>query len=427
MLLALYFTTQIEHVMAKQPIIRVEIDPVSVTVGKPAKLKITVLVPTWFTSPSIYPSFEKLNVITRLPPNSTYPITQRIDGESWSGILREYELYPQIADKFVYGSETIQVSYADPETRKPIKLDLPIPPVTLLAIIPAGAETLKPFLASTRLTLEQVIEGETDSLEPGDAIVLTTTATMLDMPVMFLPVLINIPPVDGLALYPKQPKVEETRVARQTKITSIRSESVIIVFEAPGDYLVPKIELKWWDVDTDSIQTASVPEHHFSVADVGVKPRGDTESTLSKNLLVALVASLALLTLVLLLWFVNRDRIQSLIAERRIKVLATEHYAFKALKTSIGNANKQLVYRQYLNWLERIHLDIRELSTPTTQYSFENLGKEIYCDSSGSSCLVPISAAQQISLGLRADEIRLIARTRRATLKASSVLPALNA
>jgi len=426
-LLALFIAAPIGSLVAAKPIVRAEIDPVSVTVGKAAKLKITVLVPTWFTSPSVYPSLEKLNLITRLPPDSTYPITERINGESWSGILREYELYPQSVNEFTFRSETIRVSFADPDTRKPINMDMPIPGVSLSATIPRGAESLNPFLASSELTLDLVIEGSTDSLKPGDAIIVTATATILDMPAMFLPRLINIPPTRGLALYPNQPTVEETRRAKETRTTSTRSESVTIVFEEPGSYLVPEITLHWWDVKTNSIQTVDVPQHKLTVQGPPISSPNDTGSIFPTGLLVILVIVLMLIVLL----FINRERVLNLLAERRARKLVTEHYAFKSLTTAMRHGQKQPVYHEYLHWLGQIQVTVQNITSKIgqrdTAYSFEDLGKELYDDSPGSQrAMTPLTAMQKRSLRTYVDEIRHIARNQSTLWDAANVLPPLN-
>ena len=52
------------------PVVRVQVKPESVIVGEAAELTVTVLVPTWFTRPVIYPQFELANAMTRLPSDS---------------------------------------------------------------------------------------------------------------------------------------------------------------------------------------------------------------------------------------------------------------------------------------------------------------------------------------------------------------------
>ena len=64
------------------PKVRIEIEPETVSVGQSARLRVTVLVPTWFTAPPVYPTFEKVNAITRLPPDSSFPTSERVGGES---------------------------------------------------------------------------------------------------------------------------------------------------------------------------------------------------------------------------------------------------------------------------------------------------------------------------------------------------------
>jgi len=45
------------------PIVRVDLDPDTVAVGQSARMRVTVLVPTWFPQPPVYPDFELANAI----------------------------------------------------------------------------------------------------------------------------------------------------------------------------------------------------------------------------------------------------------------------------------------------------------------------------------------------------------------------------
>ena len=59
----------------QSPIVRVSVTPETVSVGESAELRVTVLVPTWFPRPPVYPAFELANAITRLPADSSYPVS----------------------------------------------------------------------------------------------------------------------------------------------------------------------------------------------------------------------------------------------------------------------------------------------------------------------------------------------------------------
>ncbi|MCZ6644603.1 MAG: hypothetical protein O7F71_23775, partial [Gammaproteobacteria bacterium] len=55
------------------PVVRVSVEPDVVQVGETVSVQIVVLSPTWFPKPPAFPSFELANLITRLPPDSSYP------------------------------------------------------------------------------------------------------------------------------------------------------------------------------------------------------------------------------------------------------------------------------------------------------------------------------------------------------------------
>ena len=220
---------------APRPFAKIEIEPNSVIVGQPARLRVTVLVPTWFSKPAVYPSFELPNLITRLPPNSSFPTTERINGQNWSGIVRDYVLYPQSRARYVISDQRVRVAFADPQTRKPVSVTVDVPQVSLVATVPPGAESLDPFIAGSALTIEQKIEGETEDLAPGDAVVRIVTVTVQGAPVMFIPALLAMRHDQGYTAYAIEPELQEVLDARTGQLTSKRTERVTYVFEGSGE------------------------------------------------------------------------------------------------------------------------------------------------------------------------------------------------
>ena len=101
-----------------QPIARAEVSPDKVVVGSEVTLSITVLVPTWFLKPPVYPSVEMEGVVTVSPSESSYNINEDVNGSNWTGIVREYKLYPMGRGTFSLRQNQIGVTYADPQTRK---------------------------------------------------------------------------------------------------------------------------------------------------------------------------------------------------------------------------------------------------------------------------------------------------------------------
>ena len=65
------------------PVVRVDVTPKEISVGEPIRLRVTVLGPTWFPQPPVFPSFEITNAIVRLPPDSSRGISERVGQEIW--------------------------------------------------------------------------------------------------------------------------------------------------------------------------------------------------------------------------------------------------------------------------------------------------------------------------------------------------------
>jgi hypothetical protein len=327
-----------------QPVVRAKVTPESVVVGEAAELTITVLVPTWFTRPPVYPSFELANAMTRLPADSSYPIRERVGNESWSGIVRSYEIYPMLGATYRLAGQTINVTFANPGS-DPVSVEAEVPEIVLRGAVPQGAESLDPYIAGRNLSLSLEVEGELDELAAGDAIVLTYRAELDGLPAIFLPPLAPDLEFGGVSAYRDMPDVQDGD-------TASRAEKVTLVFEAGGEFVVPEVGLDYWNTDSSSIQRAIAPGLTVSVAGPPVAG-APTDTTLEAVdwRRRASFAGLAIL-LAVLVWRVAGPTVDryTAAAERR---RASEQYAFRHLKRSIRARRPREVYERLLEWLER--------------------------------------------------------------------------
>jgi hypothetical protein len=333
---------------SQSPIVRVEVDPPEVNVGQVLRLRVTVLAPTWFTKPPVYPNFELANALTRLPADSSFPTSQRIGADTWSGIVRDYEIYPQLAARYILADQTIRVTYMNPEGFKPKTLEVPVPEIAFQASVPAGAESLEPFLGATQVTLEREIDGDLASLKAGDAIVMKVTATIEGMPAMFLPALIPQTQQPGLALYPKEPAVADGQVAR-------RVEEMTVLFEGGGEFTLPALELGWWNVRAKKIEVASSPAVVVAVAGppVAVSEQAADDAAIETPDWRWLVAGLVVLALAVVApYWVRKGRVWwRCRSEARI---ASEPYAFRVLLKSVAGQDVSEIDVCVRVWLERL-------------------------------------------------------------------------
>ena len=326
-----------------QPIVRATVSPDTVNVGESAELTVTVLVPTWFTRPSTYPSFELSNAITRLPADSSYNIRERIGNESWSGIVRTYEIYPLLGATYRLGGQSLQVTYANPGS-DPVVTSVEIPEIVIRGQVPQGAELLDPYIAGSNLELRLDIEGSHESLKAGDALVLEYVAELKGLPAIFIPPLAPDLQLDGVSVYADAPDVKEGTPAR-------RSEKITLVLDAGGEFVIPERELKYWNTESKSIETVVAEGLTFSVAGPPVPTAGDASSARQTGRLVWLLAgSIALL-------FVLWRSVPAIIARYRIAAAErkqTEAYAFARLSEALNSNDGEVAYRAMLQWIGRL-------------------------------------------------------------------------
>ena len=329
----------------EQPIVRMTVSPEEVNVGESAELQVTVLVPTWFAQPPVFPSFEVANAVTRLPPNSSYPTSQRVGRETWSGIVRTYEVYPLSAAVFQLGGDAIKISAANPGS-DPVIAEVAVPEVSLRAIVPAGAEGLNPYIAGTSLMLTRDIDGDLGDLKDGDAIVIRTVAELDGLPAMFLPPLSPALEFDGVSVYADEPVVEDGDVARRT-------EAVTLVFEAGGEFSLPGVELDWWDMISNGVATAVIPEVSISVVGPALAPVADEEATETdwQALLVRIASLVAVLGLGWRILRRLRKRAKQVAAQQR----ESEAFAFMQFAKACKNGDAKRAHHALLVWLNRIH------------------------------------------------------------------------
>ena len=337
-----------------RPIVRAEITPETVAVGESVELKVTVLVPTWFTRPSIYPTFELANAITRLPDDSSYSIRERVGNDSWSGIVRTYEILPLFGASYRLNGQSMSITYANPGS-DPVTMEVEVPEVIFRGSVPAGATSLDPYIAGRSLELSLSVEGEVDDLEAGDALVLNYFAELEGLPAIFLPPLAPALSFDGVSIYADTPSLDDGTIAR-------RSEKLTLVFDAGGEFVVPDLTLTFWNTATETIDSAMVEGLAISVAGPAVVSLNDGVEAEGRSWLWALIAAGASILAIAIYVFGSAAAGHFRVAKEKRR--RSEPYAFGALQTALRANNADEAYRAVLVWLQRLNpeMGMRQLA-----------------------------------------------------------------
>lgn len=188
------------------PVVAAELEQTDLIVGQPITLRLKVLVPTWMPSPPDFPSPEVPGLLVRLPERASGPISESIEGETWSGVQRAYRLHPLQVGQFELPPMTVTVRYAEPGSPDPILFEADLGAITFTAVAPDG---LSPLIVAEDFALEQTLD-QIQELDVGDAIERTVTARISGTTPILIPSLTPIAEDPALRAYPKEPRVTET-------------------------------------------------------------------------------------------------------------------------------------------------------------------------------------------------------------------------
>ncbi|WP_298962917.1 hypothetical protein [uncultured Roseibium sp.] len=362
------------------PIVRSSLEQNTAIPGQPLIYRISVLVPTWLPSLPVFPSIEVPNVAVRLPPRASGPISDTIDGETWSGVARSYRLYPMTVGRFEIPAGLLKVTYADPQTSQPVVVDAQTEAFEIIGKLPQGADTLKPFLAARKLTLDRTIDGLTNELRAGDSLSLSTSVSVSGVLPMFVPPLTPDETVSGLVFYPKEPVLEEGE--NRGIVEGIRSEEVTVMLENAGSYRIGEFSMSWYNLESGKFETSTVPAIEFDVA--GTVPANEpvSESFNTRSLLSGVLAIMVVAAFFVLFIKVYGHPLLRWIKNRLNGYKLSEFHAYRMLRHSVRSRDYPGTLMAIAGWKERIGRHCASLDMTSVDDTLYALGKSQFENSS---------------------------------------------
>jgi len=250
-------------IAAQAPIVRATLTPTTdILVGQPVHLVVSVLVPNYFTGTPDFPEFEIDNAIVVLPQDRPQNSSEHLSGITYAAITETYTIYPQQPGEFHLPPAEITIPYASAPPQTTIARLL-LPTLVFHADIPTAARDLNYFLPTTLLTIQQKWSSSLKNLRAGDSIIRTITVTATKTQAMLIPPLPIEAPV-GLRVYPDEPIVQDQKTDRGEFVLGRRTQSTKYFIQKEGNYTLPSIELKWWNLSTNRLVTATLPAVHFT-------------------------------------------------------------------------------------------------------------------------------------------------------------------
>jgi len=241
---------------AQAPKITISAEQEEVVVGQAFILRVKVLVPSFMPEPPIFPSFELPGLIVRLPERATSPVSERVDGETWSGVQRSYRIYPTRAGEITLPAQEITLVFKDVARNEDQRVTETVPPLSFTATVPEAARGLDPLLIAQEVKITQDWQVADGPLQVGDAVVRRLTSTVKGTSPLFLPPLLTpaaqgADEVPAFRAYPEDPRISEK--FDRGVISGERVEQVSYLAQQGGMAELPGITLRWFNLESGTV------------------------------------------------------------------------------------------------------------------------------------------------------------------------------
>ncbi|MCP8899573.1 hypothetical protein [Gilvimarinus xylanilyticus] len=262
-----------------------------VMVGQLNTLSVKVLVPTWFTQSVYFDEVEAVNIISLAGNKSSYPVSESVNGQTWSGIVKDYTVVPMTAGSFTLNFPTLKLHYSG-EDGKPQNLEVTPPPVIFNAYVPPAAQSLQPLIIAEDIRFEQSFSAP-DQLTVGDSVSRSLTVRVSGSSSLFLPPLLKALEDESVSSYQQSPVSQDE--VEGDRVNGVRTEQQDVLVKASGRVPFADIALRYYQPSSGEIVEVVAEGTVFEAA----KP----PATALQKLFYAVLALVGLLVLALLgLW-----------------------------------------------------------------------------------------------------------------------------
>lgn len=402
-------------------------------VGQPILLELKILVPTWMPKAPVYPSFEQPGLLLRMPKRATHPVSETIRGQTWSGTIRRYQIYPLEPSRFDIPVQRVLVNFAD-QNAQPVQKSLLVDEISFQVILPETAKRLKPpVIVATGFTLEQTWSSDTE-LEVGGALTRRVIGRINGTTAILIPALIpeSAPALVGdvsgrpiaplvLQAYPKDPVVSAQY--ERDLLSGRREEEVTYLVQNTGPIILPPITIEWFNLSSNSVETAHVEGFQGQVQ----YPPAVPASPVAVLTLIALV--LASLFCLRVADLKLRPRLQQALLVQKNRWRKSELYARRAVKKAISARDLTGVITHFESW--QAHFPKTATTKPDEFDVFlARLGRKQYGPVNSVASTPPLQVPEQCSeWGSIARHFKILNRqvaSQRLLVKDARLLPDLN-
>ncbi|PSV04144.1 hypothetical protein C0W80_02010 [Photobacterium leiognathi subsp. mandapamensis] len=228
-----------------------------IVVNQQVRLVVDVSSTTWFSGGTKIAPIDVPQLVVQQNDLRAMNYARSQQGQTWSHQRWEIPLYPQRAGTFVIPAIAIEITVALENGNNATGVIYTKP--QKITVTDANIEQPKgqALLASPKVKLSQQWNmNDSDKYEVGDAIEREVTLVADDYLAMLLPPLLSSDISDNAQRY-SEPVILQDTSNRGHRIAA-RIEKDTYILQTGGTIDIPDIELKWWNTQTQEIETLTL-------------------------------------------------------------------------------------------------------------------------------------------------------------------------
>lgn len=320
-------------------------------------LAVEIATPRWFSRGTRVDEFRIPGAVVRPISNFADNSSRRIAGDTWSVQRWRFRVFPREVGELIIEPLRVFVSVNSEAGVVEGSLELDAPRVQIASPPGTAAQVSQVWIATPSLQIEQSWDGTLDSYLPGDAITRRRHFAVEDTPAMMLESS-ALEAIEGLSFYQAPPSVNDKTDRGQ--LTGIRDETLVVTFEAPGNYKIPGLEYLWFNTTKQRFETLSLPSLEVMVTSADPSP---SKAKNRRELLLPwplLLAAGGTVVLGFLLWLSRNSRLSKQfvgIFSSRFQQYRLKQAYLSALRQKDSAACVQLLYARLTKTRDLRHLD----------------------------------------------------------------------
>jgi hypothetical protein len=249
----------------QQPKVRVSlVGADNAWVGQRMTLVVELLAPGFFSGAPGFDLPDPPGMIIMPPIGSPTVGSEEIEGQRYTVQRHELSVFSRRIGQQTIPPLTVRFAFKrQPLDKDTVPATVVTEPLKLTAKAPPGTEHLGSIISARNLTAVETWKPEPGKAKAGDAYFQTIVFSAPDVPAMiFAP--FPATAVDGLGVYPKPPLVVDHN--DRGELRGERRDSITYVCERAGRFVVPAVQLSWFDLDAQKVRVIEFPSRTFIVS-----------------------------------------------------------------------------------------------------------------------------------------------------------------